>query len=70
MSPLETGHQPAQRAAASELEEPRWAVISFERLEKAGLTYEQARYELDRLDDHGIAGLCLVTDEAARRLQA
>ncbi|MGD9588426.1 MAG: hypothetical protein AB7Q37_04920 [Pyrinomonadaceae bacterium] len=69
MSTIEKQGVSSPRSVVSELGEPRWAVISFERCEKAGLTYQQARHELDRLEDHGIAGLCLVTDEAARRLQ-
>ena len=50
---------------ASELDEPRWSVISFERTEAAGLTYRQAVRRMNDLDLQGIAGLCIVTDEAA-----
>lgn len=55
---------------ASELDEPRWSVISFERTEFSGLTYVQAVKKMSGLDSQGIAGLCIVTDEAAARLKS
>ncbi len=51
-----------------ELSAPQWAVISFERCEASGLTYEQAAATLQDLDRAGITGLCIVTDDAAARL--
>lgn len=51
--------------AVSELEQPRWAVISFERREGAGLTYPQAVQMLKELETRKVTGLAIVTDEAA-----
>lgn len=52
---------------ASELDAPRWAVISFDRIEAKGQTYDQAEAKLKELEAAGITGLCVVTDEAAER---
>ena len=52
----------------NELEEPRWAVISFERRERSGLTYQQAARLLSELDSRRVAGLAVVTDEAAAKI--
>ncbi|HMU32672.1 MAG TPA: hypothetical protein PKC89_02290 [Pyrinomonadaceae bacterium] len=54
-------------AALSDLEEPRWSVVSFSGLEAGGLTYKQATALIDELEKHDISGLCIVTDEAAQR---
>ena len=55
---------------ATELDEPRWAVISFERVEGGNLTYPDAERLRADLDARGIAGLCVVTDETAARIAA
>lgn len=55
-------------AGGSELEEPRWSVISFDQREAGGLTYKQAAVLMSELDSHGVAGLCIVTDDAAARI--
>ncbi len=52
----------------SELDEPRWSVVSFDQIEAGGLTYRQAAELILLLDSHGITGLCLVTDTAAGRM--
>ena len=52
----------------SELDAQRWAVISFDRCEASGLTYEQAAEKLAELQEQRIAGLCIVTDDAAARV--
>lgn len=54
----------------SELNQPRWSLVSFERREAGGLTYLQASRLMSELDSHGIAGLCIITDEAASRLKS
>ena len=59
--------QLAEEPAASELEEPIWAVISFEKIEKMNLTYDEASSKLAELDEQDIPGLCVVTNEAAIR---
>jgi hypothetical protein len=55
-------------ATGSELEQPRWAVISFERREGAGLTYPQAVDLLKQLESRKVTGLAIVTDEAAAKI--
>jgi len=52
-----------------ELDEPRWSVVSFQGIEAGGLAYYQASALVHELDSHGVAGLCLVTDEAAARIR-
>ena len=54
--------------AVNELEQPRWAVISFERREGAGLTYPQAIQLLKDLESRKVTGLAIVTDDAAARI--
>jgi len=54
----------------SELSQPHWAVVSFDRVEATGQTYAQALEKMRELDSNGIAGLCLVTDDAASRITA
>ncbi len=56
-------------AVTSELERPMWAVVSFDRIEVSRLTYAQAVFVMNELASQGIAGLCILTDEAARRLR-
>lgn len=46
----------------------RWSVVSFERCEASGLTYADAVRRMAELDNQRIAGLCIVTDEAAARI--
>ena len=57
-----------EQETINELDEPRWAVISFERREAAGLTYQQAAQLLSELDSRRVAGLAVVTDEAAGKV--
>ena len=52
----------------SELDIPRWSVISFERCEESGLTYRQASEKVAELQVQKVPGLCIVTDEAASRV--
>lgn len=52
----------------SELLSERWSVISFEKCEASGLTYAEAMRRMAELDNQRIAGLCIVTDEAAARI--
>ncbi len=53
-----------------ELERSCWSVISFDRIEVSSVTYEQALGLISKLNSDGVAGLCIVTDEAAGRLIA
>ena len=58
------------RNASSELNAERWSVISFDRVEATGLTYEQAARRKAELDEERLTGLCVVTDEVAARFPA
>ena len=52
----------------SELNQPRWAVLSEYGREAAGMTYEAAAALVRRLRGEDTSGLCIVTDEAARNV--
>ena len=54
----------------SDLDSPIWSVISFERCESSGLTYSEAVEKIEELERNNVAGLCIVTDEAAARVSA
>jgi hypothetical protein len=62
--------QGSEATTDSELSAARWALISFERCEASGLTYEQAARKRAELEKQKITGLCIVTDEAAARVEA
>ena len=66
---MESAFQETKSAPASELEEPRWSVVSFEGLAAAGLTYFQAVKVMAELDAEKISGLCIVTNETAAKLK-
>ncbi|MDT5261091.1 MAG: hypothetical protein QOJ70_1533 [Acidobacteriota bacterium] len=53
----------------SELNEQRWAVLSERGCEQAGLSYEEAAALVARLRGERVHGLCVITDEAASRLE-
>lgn len=53
---------------ASELEKESWSVISERGCEASGLTHEEARRLVHRLGGEGRHGLCIISDEAARRM--
>ena len=53
----------------SELDAPRWAVISFESCEAASLTFDAAESLLRELQQKGVAGLSIVTNETAARVK-
>ncbi len=52
-----------------ELLEERWAVISERGCEAQGLRHADAAQLVRRLTTERVSGLCVVTDEAARRLR-
>lgn len=52
----------------SELESRQWSVISERGCEASSLTHEEARRLVHRLGAEGRHGLCIISDEAARRL--
>jgi|GEM_PF-1840521 len=53
----------------SELGEPCWSVVSFDKCEAAGLTYPQAEAKMAELLANNVYGLCIITDEAAERVR-
>lgn len=57
----------AEPEVASELDEPQWSVVSFDKREAGGLTYRQAAELMAVLDKYGTHGLCIITDEATKR---
>jgi hypothetical protein len=52
-----------------ELGEQRWAVISERGCEARGLPHAEAAGLMRRLKGERVSGLCVVTNEAAERLQ-
>lgn len=52
----------------SELRQPVWSVVSFERCAAKNLTYAGAERKIAALEKQGVAGLCLVTDAVAERI--
>lgn len=59
---------PNENEFTSELNEPRWAVVSFESVAVRNLTYDEAKAWVEKLRQQKISGLCVVTDEAAQRV--
>jgi hypothetical protein len=59
-----------KRQDKGELDQPHWAVVSFDQVEATGLTYPQAVEKMRELDANDVAGLCIVTDDAAARITA
>jgi len=60
---------PQTRAVLSELDEPIWSVISFERVERCDLKYSEAVLILSGLESRRVPGLCIVTNAAAARVK-
>jgi hypothetical protein len=58
------------RASVGELNEGRWSVVSERGREAAGLLYADAAALVRRLFGEKIYGTCVVTDEAAARLNS
>ena len=52
----------------SELEMPRWSVVSFDDCEGSGLTYAAAVGLLQEKEAAGVYGLCIVTDDVALKV--
>ncbi len=51
----------------SELREQRWSVVSERGCEASSVNYEEAAGLVNRLRADKIHGLCIISDEAARR---
>jgi len=56
------------QAIVSDLAENKWAVLSDRGCEATELTHEEARRLVHRLAGEGRHGLCIVTNEAAKRM--
>jgi len=54
----------------SELREQCWSVVSERGCEASGVNYAEAAGLVRRLRGDGIHGLCVISDEAARRYNA
>ncbi|MGI8882972.1 MAG: hypothetical protein ACR2IA_01845 [Pyrinomonadaceae bacterium] len=52
----------------NELREPRWSVVSFEKCAAKNLTYDEAVRNIAELEKQRVSGLCLITDDAAKRI--
>lgn len=52
----------------SELNEPLWAVVSFDQVEASHLNYDAATALMAELGQKGVSGLCIITVEAADRV--
>jgi len=57
----------AGESSANELRERIWSVISFDRHEAGSVTYDEASRKIEELERAHVAGLCIVTDDAAAR---
>ena len=71
--PAQTAPEPESQPATSitcDLDEPCWSVVSFGQTEAGGLTYRQAAALLNVLEGNNVPGLCIITDEAAKRTAA
>lgn len=58
----------ASQEISGELNEPRWAVITFEKCAAKNLTYAQAELKIAELAAQKVSGLCLVPNEVAEKL--
>ena len=65
----ETDDAAMNPARGSELTQPVWAVVSFDRVEADDLTYIDAEAKMKELAAAKIAGLCIITSAAAARLR-
>ena len=57
-----------KKEASSQLYERSWSVVNFEACLASGLTYDEAFEKLQSYAKKNISGLCIVTDEAAKRI--
>ncbi|HXG84583.1 MAG TPA: hypothetical protein VNI84_11200 [Pyrinomonadaceae bacterium] len=58
----------SDKVLPSEINAPRWSVVSFEKCVAKNLIYAEAVEKLEHLQMQKISGLCIVTDEAAARI--
>ena len=53
---------------SSELQEPRWSLVSFETRLAGSLTYDEAAALMREYAGKRTSGLCIITDEAAAKI--
>ncbi len=58
----------ASAEITSEINAPRWSIVSFEKVEAKNLIYAEAGEKINQLEARKVSGLCIVTDEAAGRI--
>jgi hypothetical protein len=58
----------AGEKVSSELELPRWSIVSFEGVTASGLEYDTAVKRMENMKEQHLSGLCIITDEAAARM--
>ena len=51
----------------SELDQPRWSVVTFNECAASSLSYAEATRLIEQMRDE-VPGLCIVTDEAAHKM--
>ena len=68
-APDEETAPPAVEAVPGELNQTIWSVVSFEKCLKDGLTYDEAVRTLEKFKKKKMSGLCIITDEAAARIE-
>lgn len=64
---MQTFSEVDQKMSDGEFQSPRWSVITADECAASGLTYDEAARLLKQLTA-STHGLCIVTDEAAKRL--
>jgi hypothetical protein len=68
-APEEETQPAADEAVPGELHQAIWSVVSFEKRLKGGLTYDEAVKTLEKCKKKKMSGLCIITDEAAARIE-
>jgi hypothetical protein len=64
----ESSKKAVAETALSELDLPRWSVVSFDAREASGLTYAAAVAVLEEREAAGVYGLCIVTDDVGAKV--
>lgn len=59
-----------EKLLMSELREQRWSVLSERGCEASGVNYDEAAEFVRRLRESKVHGLCIISDEAARRINS
>ncbi len=64
----ETDTKTAPENVTSELREPIWTVVSFDKREAEKLTYAEAETKIAELAAQKVPGLCILTAQAASKV--